>query len=172
VADRNREPHDGRCSPDPELEAQLRALGRRLNYPPAPDVHDEVLERIQGHAPLSRHRWRGILSSPRRRVGAVVLALLFVVASVLGISPGVREAAAEWLGLKGIKITFLPLKPEAEPVGEDLALGEKVSLEEARERVPYRILVPSLSKLGEPDAVYVGEPPPDGQVSLGMLPYF
>lgn len=165
MADRNREPHDRR-SQDPELEARLRALGRRLRYPPAPDVHDEVLKRIEGHAPLSRHRWQGLLSSPRRRVVAVVLALLFAVASALGVSPGVREAAAEWLGLKGIKITFLPSILEPGPAGANLKLGERVSLEEARERVSYRVLVPTLPELGEPDEVYLRKYPPGGQVSL------
>jgi hypothetical protein len=170
VADRNQEPHGGRPV-DPKLEAQLRALGRRLRYPPEPDVHDEVLGRIEEHAPLSRRRWRGLLSSPRRRVAAVVLALLFAGASALGISPDVREATAERLGLKGIKITFLPQPPKPEPVGSGLKLGEKLTLEEARRRVAYRIVVPSLPKLGEPDAVYVGgPPPPGGQVSLVYRP--
>lgn len=165
MTDRNREPRDGR-SADPELEARLRHLGRRLSYPPAPDVHDEVLERIQGRAPLSRRRWRGLLSSPRQKVAAVVLALLFAVVSALGISPGVRDAAAEWLGLKGIRITFLPSILEPEPAGANLKLGEELSLEEARERVSYRVLVPTLPELGEPDEVYVRTYPPGGQVSL------
>ncbi len=165
MTDRHREPH-GERSTDPELEARLKALGQRLRYPPEPDVHDEVLERIRGDAPLHRRWWREILSSPRRRVAAAALALLFAVVSVLGVSPGARDAAAGWLGLRGIKITFLPSVLQQEPVGESLKLGEKVSLEEAREGVSYQVLVPTLPELGEPDEVYLKKSLPGGQVSL------
>lgn len=156
----------GQRHPDPDLERELRELGKRLEYPPAPDVSDRVVGRIRsGAASTGGRRW-GLPASPWRRAAAVTLVVVLAVASVLGISPQARTAAAEWLGLGGIKITFLPSTPKVEPVGADLKLGKGVSLAEARERVPYRILVPALPKLGEPDAVYVGEPPPGGQVSL------
>lgn len=160
----------GQRSPDPDLERELRELGKRLEYPPAPDVTDRVLGRIRGGAARTGGRRWGLPASPWRRAVAAALVVVLAVASVLGISPQARTAAAEWLGLGGVKITFLPSTPEAEPVGADLRLGKKVSLEEARERVPYRILVPDLPKLGEPDTIYVGEPPPGGQVSLVYRP--
>src|SRR4029450_9314828 len=45
-----------------------------------------------------------------------------------------------------------------------LFLGEKVSLEEARDRADFDVLVPEA--LGEPDAVYFQTTPPGGMVSL------
>lgn len=156
----------GQRHPDPDLERELRELGKRLEYPPAPDVTDRVLGRIRSGAESTCERRWGLPASPWQRVAAVALVVVLAVTSVLGISPQARTAAAEWLGLGGIKITFLPSNPEVEPVGANLKLGKKVSLEEARRQVSYRILVPGLPKLGEPDTVYVGEPPPGGQVSL------
>jgi len=57
--------------------------------------------------------------------------------------------------------------PTPAPVGSRLGLGQHVSLDEARSRVPYGVLAPTLPELGAPDAVYLQQAaPPGGQVSL------
>jgi hypothetical protein len=51
-------------------------------------------------------------------------------------------------------------------VGANLRLGRRVGLGEVEAQVQYRVLRPTLSELGPPDEVYVGEPPPGGQVAF------
>jgi hypothetical protein len=102
------------------------------------------------------------------RVAACVVVVVFSIALVLTFSPIARTAVAEWFGVPGIEISFLERspKPQPEPLGRGLDLGRRVSLDDARGQVSYRILLPTLPELGEPDEVYVKAPPPGGQVSL------
>src|SRR5207248_8060167 len=50
--------------------------------------------------------------------------------------------------------------------GEALGLGRAMSLDEARRRVGFAILLPTQGSLGAPDAVFFVDFPPGGQVSL------
>jgi hypothetical protein len=51
-------------------------------------------------------------------------------------------------------------------LGTGLNLGEKLPLEQAQARVPFRILLPDLPELGPPDAVYLRSGNFDPQVTL------
>src|SRR6185295_13415294 len=55
------------------------------------------------------------------------------------------------------------------PVGETLFLGDRLTLAEARAGVSFTVHDPQ-SALGAPDAVYLGRPPPSGQVSYVYAP--
>ena len=55
-------------------------------------------------------------------------------------------------------------------LGERLGLGQRLTIEEARARVAFPVLLPTLPALGAADEVYLGEPPVGGQVSLVWLP--
>lgn len=159
----------GDTRPDPELERELREFGRRLKAPAAPDLADKVRARLQEveRSPSSR-RMRSLPAFPARRVVAAILVIVLLGGLALGVSPGARTAVAGWLGLRDVHITRVPSEPTPPPgpVGKDLRLGQRVTLEEARRRVPYRVLVPDLPALGEPDEVYLAEPPPAGRVAL------
>ena len=131
--------------PDDGLERLLRDVGRRLDHPDPTGMDTEVRRRLE---------------RPRRRqrFGALVAAALTVV--VLG---GVAIAG---LVIGGVEVERVPTPPSAPAPGtpEDLGLGRRVSLDEARDVVDINVLVPS--ELGRPDAVYVGRKPAGGRVTL------
>ncbi len=61
-------------------------------------------------------------------------------------------------------VTPTPVTPT--PVGEKLRLGERLDLAEARRRVAFAILLPTLPELGVPDEIYLATPPRGSQVAL------
>ena len=75
---------------------------------------------------------------------------------------------ANFLGLRGIRITIVPsLPPVPSPsLGSGLSLGDPMTLAQAQARVPFRIAVPSTPRLGTPDEVYVLETSSGAEVSL------
>ena len=96
---------------------------------------------------------------PRSGLAAILLA-----AAVLVASPGTREAVARRLGLRGIGVQIggppPPTVTTTPGARLDLGLGDRVTLEEARRRVDFPVVVPS--GLGRPDAVFVNEAVPPG----------
>lgn len=141
----------------PELEQALRLLGERVDFPATPDLASTVRERL---AEAPRRRWR-----PARRTLAIALAVAAVaVGAVLAVPPA-RTAVLEWLGIKGVDIVRVEKLPAVTPPA-DLGLGERVTLAEARSRVPYRVVVPRAKGVGDPDAVYVAHHGTSYQVSF------
>jgi hypothetical protein len=143
----------------PELELALADLGRHVEFPPTPDLAPRVRERLADR-PESRP------GLARRRGLALAFALLAVaVAAVLAV-PQTRAAILEFFHLRGVTIERVGELPTV-PLQRDfnkLFLGEKVSLDEARDRVDFEVVVPEA--LGDPDGVYFQESPPGGMVSL------
>jgi hypothetical protein len=143
----------------PELELALADLGRHVEFPPTPDLAPRVRERL-AERPESRP------GLTRRRGLALAFALLAVaVAAVLAV-PQTRAAILEFFHLRGVTIEQVGELPTV-PLQRDfnkLFLGEKVSLDEARDRADFEIVVPEA--LGDPDGVYFQETPPGGMVSL------
>jgi hypothetical protein len=143
----------------PELELALADLGRHVEFPPTPDLAPRVRERLAGR-PESRP------GLARRRGLALAFALLAVaVAAVLAV-PQTRAAILEFFHLRGVSIERVGELPTV-PLQRDfnkLFLGEKVSLDEARDRVDFEVVVPEA--LGDPDGVFFQEAPPGGMVSL------
>ena len=137
-------------SPDP-LEERLRDLGRRLDHPDPQGVGDVVAGRLRGRTSRVRRR---------RPVAWLAAAAVLLVAGV---------AVAQFV-IPGVDIDRVPTQPSA-PVAGDLdrlGLGRRVSLEEARRRVEINVLVPA--ELGRPDAVFVGQRPAGGRVTLAYEP--
>ena len=175
---------------DEQLARALRALGPEIAYPPTPDLAAGVRARLAlGRPSAPRRGW------PFARRFALALALLTViVAATLAFSPEARETIAGRLGLPGITIVYVTptvatTPPRATPgtpiatatttatatvtpasAGERLALGQPLSLPEARGRVAFPVLVPDLPALGTPDEIYYGEPPIGGQIALVWQP--
>jgi hypothetical protein len=130
-----------------EVEHALVALGRELAVPEPPDVAPRVLGALE--APSQRSR-------PRLRVAVVVAAVL--VAGVLAALavPEARSALARFFHIGTVRIEVVDELPSVAPEPPELdlgaALGERVSLAEARRRSGDALL--ELEQ--EPDAVYVG----------------
>ena len=136
------------------LERALMDLGRHLAFPEASDLRPAVAERIRGVRPLAPPRFR--------RVAVLAAAVLTVlVAGALVASPALRAAILRLFSLPGVRIEILESPP---PAGRGLDLGERVSLEAAREAAGFPVAIPEA--LGRPDEVYVDTVPADGLVSL------
>ena len=149
---------------DFDLESALDDLRATVGFPSTPEISRVVAERLrqrqwQPSAPrMTPHRWP--LPKPfRRGLALAVLAAVLVVGTAVGVG----------LGLGGLRLTFVDGTPRPvlapELVGE-LRLGDPVTLDEARERVDFPIVLPTLEELSTPDAVYVSDVPPGGQVVL------
>jgi hypothetical protein len=157
--------------PELEIEHMLRDLGAHLDFPATPDLAPAVATRLrEAPAPVPRRR------VPRlpgwRRLALAGLAAVLLAAAVLVVSPGTREAVARRLGLRGIDIRIGGERPTPTVTtrpGErlELGLGERVTLEEARRRAAFPVLVPTAAGFQAPDAVYVNpDQPLGGRVDL------
>jgi hypothetical protein len=151
-----------------DVERALADLAASLEFPPTPDLAAAVTARLEEgpeRAPTPRaRRWRW--PAGWRRLAVAGLAAVLLAAAVLVASPGTREAVARRLGLRGIGVQIggppPPTVTTAPGARLDLGLGERVSLEEARRRVGFPVLVPGTGGLGQPDAVFVSENVPMG----------
>ena len=149
---------------DFDLESALDDLRATVAFPSTPAISRAVGEQLRQERAdanaqrVAPSRWRVQWPFRRALALAVVIALL-----VVGTAVGVG------LGLGGLRLTFVegtphPLRAPA-LVGER-GLGDRVTLDEARERVDFPILVPTVADLSGPEAVYVSDVPPGGQVAL------
>lgn len=152
---------------DPTLERLVVEAGSLVDFPVLPDLSVAVGTRLREipRPPLWSPeslllRLRGALRPvfrPAWQPAAVaVIVLIAFLSGTLAFSPTARRAVADWLGLRGVRIQFSPT-PSASPLplGTGLNLGEKLTLAKAQARVPFRILLPHVSDLGPPDAVYL-----------------
>ena len=153
-----------------EIETALADLGPNVNFPPTPDLAAAVTVRLhQGpaRAPArARRRRRPVRPAGWRRLAVAGLAAVLLAAAVLVASPGTREAVARRLGLRGIGVELggpPPPTATSRPGARlDLGLGERVTLEEARRRAGFPVLVPGAAGFGQPDAVFVDRSVPAG----------
>lgn len=149
------------------LERALVDLGGAIAYPSTPDIARAVRHRIESGAGAERRAariGRRRLWSSVPRVAWVAAALAALFAGALVFSPSTRQAVADFFGVDGIRIHVGGRAPEG--LGADLDLGERISLADAQSRVTFPIQVPSIDRLGAPDEVYFGAPPPGGQLSF------
>jgi hypothetical protein len=140
----------------PELEHALFELGRSVELPPTPDLAAAVGSRIAELPPRS--------GLQRRPALVIAVAVLVVAAGAVLAVPSARTAILEWLGIKGVTIVHVDKLPAVRPAGPKL--GERVTLAEARRRVTYKIVVPTLEGLGSPNEVYVAKIARERQVSF------
>jgi hypothetical protein len=141
----------------PELELALRDLGAGLDWPAEPDLAPAVAARIR-QAPVRRR-------PVARRTLVIAFAALAVALGAVFAVPQTRAAILEFFHLRGVTIQRVPTLPtvSVQP-GLGGFLGERVSLDEARRKASFRVVVPKA--LGEPDAVYFQQSPPGGMVSF------
>jgi len=93
-----------------ELEDELRALSRTLPVAPPPgDLAERVLHAVRARRQRRRlvRGWHWLTRTRRRLVAAVVAALVIG----LALTPPVRAAVVEWLGIGGVLIKTSPALP-------------------------------------------------------------
>ncbi len=129
------------------LERELLSIGAAA-FPETPDLATGVRGRVEREpAPARRARRRAVV------VLAAATLLVALVSAVLAV-PDARSHVLHWFGIGGVRVHVVDrLPPVAE--GKPLAIGARVSLNEARARVGFRILVPG-GDVGSPDRVYFG----------------
>jgi hypothetical protein len=133
-----------------DVERSLIALGSAVQYPPAPPMAPRVTARLLAErAAARRPAFPGLALWPRRRV--VVLAVGAVVLLLAG------TAVAARLAIGAIEIRVVQTPPTSTPsaVESGAALGERVTLERARARVGFPIVLPEA--LGPPAEVHLAE---------------
>ncbi len=168
---------------DDELGAALRA-GASAEEPRFTDVWPAVRERIAA-GPV-RRRPLSLLRSPRYGLAPLAVTLVLLLATAFALSPAALSAAAEALGLRGVQIFRAPATPVATARGTGAsstpgispsrsgataspaaaALGEAMSMAEARQRASFAVVAPSDPALGAPDKVHVRAIPGGDQVNL------
>jgi hypothetical protein len=132
----------------PELEQALRALGGSIDYPATPDLSGSVRRRLAAGARPGRigRRWL-----------VVALAVLAVVVGAVLAVPQARSTVLDWLGIGNVTIRYVDELPSVDKATSDLDLGERVSLDEARERAGFPVHVPRVHDLDDPPKVYFRE---------------
>lgn len=128
---------------DDELEAALRDIGTRLDYPAPTAMASAVRARLR--APR-RTGWRPFFG-PAAMTAVLVLLIVGAVASDLPAN------AVDFFRLRGIDIFPVPSIPATLPPPKITFGGDRVTLAEARSRVHFTVQVPA--ELGSPDDVYV-----------------
>jgi len=129
-----------------ELERALVALGRDLAVPEAPELVPGVLRALE----------RPVARRPRLRLAAVLAAVVVAVLLAALAIPDARSALARVFHIGAARIEVVDDLPAVRPQPPEFdlgaALGERVTLAEARRRAGY-----DLRELEEePDAVYLG----------------
>ena len=128
-----------------ELEQELVVLGRALDVPVQPDFTPRVLAAIGARS----------AAQPRRRL-VLVLAVLALAAFLATLAvPDARSALLRFLQIGGARIELVDELPAVSPSPPELelTLGQRVSLDEARQRTAFELM--ELDE--EPDSVYLGE---------------
>ena len=105
------------------LRRWMGLLGGELDYPQTPDLSGRVRQRLaEGRRPRT---WR-------RPLVIALAALLVAVAAVMAV-PQARSEILDWFGVGGVTIRYVDELPPVEKQQADLQLGERMSLEEARD---------------------------------------
>ncbi len=147
---------------DQQLNVVLEQLRDEVVYPTTPPLAARVRSRLDQPARVPTTRTQQHL---RFWYAAAALLLVGLIAS-LG-WPQAREAVADRLGLRWVRVTQGPEPGQAAPIRDPRPLlGTRVDLDTARSSVRFPVLVPALAELGQPDEVYVNPNVPDGEVSL------
>jgi hypothetical protein len=128
-----------------ELEQGLVALGHELAVPETPDLAPRVLQALERPS-----------RSPRLRL-ALALAVVLVAALLAAlVIPDARSALLRLFHIGGARIEVVdelpPVAPDPPELDLESALGERVSLAEARRRAGFDLL--ELEE--EPERIYLG----------------
>lgn len=146
------------------LRAALADLGAHVAYPAAPDLRARVLARI---AEPRRTTWWHSLSSPRYGFAPALVTLAVIgLVTIFALSPDARATATDILRLRGVEIFKGPVPtrsptPSRSPGAvapspvDPLGFGERVTLDSAKARAGFPVIVPTDPALGAPDDVFL-----------------
>lgn len=148
-----------------QLVTLLDDLRPRIAYPDTVGIADAVNQRVSGE-PHGRRAALSTVAGSRRRALVAALVVLALLVSLVVAIPTSRDAVADWLGLRGVRIerSNRPLQH----VGSDLQLGRVTTLAAARRAVDLPVTVPR--GLGTPTVVYIAAQPSGGRVTLLYTP--
>jgi hypothetical protein len=156
-------PEDRRVDSELELERELAALGRQIDYPATPDLVSPVRAGIDARLPGGAW-WNRLRLRAARRSAVLALAALLAAAGIV---------AGMIYGLGGLRIEFVDTLPSvpprataAGPLGVNLGLGDQVDLRDGVSKATFTVLLPSAGDWSTPDTVYYGEGLAGGQLSL------
>jgi hypothetical protein len=129
------------------IEDELATLAERVAPPVRPDLTEGVLARLDDRAP--RREGGGV-----PRVRSVLAGALAALAATFVLSPHVRAAAADLLGVAGIEVSWGT--PDAVPAPRSPLPGTRpTSMAEARAAADFPVAVPA--RLGVPERVIVSD---------------
>src|SRR2546423_1186496 len=160
---------------DDQLGLALADLGTRIAWPPTVDLRAPVLSRI---AAPQRTAWWRVFSSPRYGFAPAIVTIAIALLAVLAFSPEARATATDILRLRGVEIFRGPVpSPSPSPSRSpgsipsptafpSTGLGVLVSLDEAKARAGYAVVVPTDPLLGASDEVYLRSVPGSTAVSF------
>jgi hypothetical protein len=138
------------------IEAELRGLGHNLDAQLAKlDLSEAVTRRLT--VPPSPTRPRG---RPRRRLAVALVAGIAVTTTAA--IPGARAAVTRFFDIGAVRVQDEP-PPTAPSASATLVLGDRTTLDEARDRMP--VVVPTVDGLQTPDEVWFDDVG-GGEVSL------
>jgi hypothetical protein len=124
-----------------ELERELIAISRRVDWPAEPDLAPRVRARIEARVERA---------VPWRRTLVIALALLAVAIAAAFAVPSARAAILRWLGLSHVRVVHVETLPPTRRLTK-ADLGTKTTLAAAERRLGFHMLQPR----ERPDAVYV-----------------
>jgi hypothetical protein len=151
------------------IERRLVQLGRAIAYPPTPDIAGSVHRQLTAGKP-PRSPWWMVTLPLRRTLAYAIVAVVVFLGVLLAAWPPARTAVADRLGLRGVAIEqrLSPALPTAVALSRETweDLGERVTIDEARARASFPVLLPSSNALGMPEEVHFDPSVPGGQVAL------
>jgi hypothetical protein len=142
------------------LETKLSQLREHLSYPPTPPLAASVSAALRSAQPVRlSHRVAWL------RIGYAAVAIALLVTLIGLLVPDTRNAVADRLGLRGLRIISVP-DPEAGVRRADprMVLGVPAPLEAVADQLGFPVLVPE--SIGPPDEVYMNRSVPGGEVTL------
>src|ERR687887_104852 len=119
----------------PELERDLREVGRLLAFPPEPELVPAVRTRL-GEAP------RPVPFVARRRVLVLALAALIVAIGAAFAVPPARTAILRFFHIGGETIERVPTLPNAPRRSPIAGLAGPMSVEDATDRAGFNLILP------------------------------
>jgi hypothetical protein len=149
----------------PELEQRLAQLREELDWPATPDLVASVMARVEAEHPPTRRRRAFPIA--RRSLVLAFAVLLLLAGAAFAALPGVRDAVLDFFGLQGATVERRSTLPPAPPP-RPLELGTRTTLADVGDELGFAPLVPA--DPGKPDAVYVRQTVPGGELSLTYRP--
>ncbi len=143
-----------------QLDLALADLGPRIAWPTTPDLRARVVSRI---AEPRRIPWWRAFASPRYGFAPAIITIALALLAVLAFSPEARATATDILRLRGVQIFRGPVPTPSptrspgsvSPTPFPLGIGVQVTLDEAKARAGFPVVVPIDPLLGAPDEVFL-----------------